>query len=62
VADSVKIETRVVAIPNVGTFFRRAWKAPDGTTPRVEYLEVVYGEIQVVAEPQQDPVTTLAVG
>ena len=47
---NVKIETRVVEIPQVGTFFRRAWLTPEGEALRVEYLPVVYGEVVVIEE------------
>jgi hypothetical protein len=52
----VKVETRVVQIPNVGTFFRRERKTPSGESLQVEYLPVVYGVVLVQEPKQPQPV------
>ena len=55
---TVQIETRVVEVSSVGTFFRRTWKAPGEEILRVEYLPVVYGEVAVMAKPADAPLAS----
>jgi len=38
--ETLVIETQLVNIPNVGSMFRRVYRAPDGEELKVEYMEV----------------------